>query len=127
MIRFFILLVLSVLVSCSTTDEPEPFTVISPVTMMELMEHSDDFILLDLRTTEEIAAGSVEGAAFLDYHLEDFAERLNAMDKGKTYGLYCGSGIRSNRAMQMMEEMGFSRVYDMEGGYNAYRESVANE
>ncbi len=74
-------------------------------------------VLIDVRTPEEIAEGKIEGAMELNYYDDNFAEELGKMDKDKTYLIYCRSGNRSGKACKLMQEQGFSKLYNLEGGY----------
>ncbi len=74
-------------------------------------------VLIDVRTPEEIAEGKIEGAMELNYYDDNFAEELGKLDKNKTYLIYCRSGNRSGKACKLMQEQGFSKLYNLEGGY----------
>lgn len=79
-------------------------------------------VLLDVRTVEEFAEGHLEGAMQYDYYeTESFKGMLEGLDKSKTYLIYCRSGSRSGNAMSMMQSMGFSSVYNLDGGILAWR------
>ncbi|MBD0296263.1 MAG: rhodanese-like domain-containing protein [Bacteroidota bacterium] len=43
------------------------------------------------------------------------------MDKSKTYLLHCRSGKRSTKALNLMKENGFEKVYHLEGSITAWR------
>ncbi len=75
-----------------------------------------DFVILDVRTPEEFAAGHLAGAVNLNLLAADFAARLGALDRGKTYLVYCRSGNRSTKAVQTMQRLGFQSVYHMRDG-----------
>ena len=75
-----------------------------------------DFVILDVRTPAEFREGHVAGAIILDLSAPDFEKRLSALDRGKTYLVYCRSGNRSARAVQAMERLGFRSVYHMNQG-----------
>ena len=74
------------------------------------------FVLLDVRTPEEFASGHIAGAVNLDYKSPDFQQDLEKLDKSLIYLVYCRSAGRSGRAAAVMEELGFTNVYDMAGG-----------
>jgi rhodanese-related sulfurtransferase len=38
------------------------------------------------------------------------------LDKSATYAVYCRSGNRSGEAVKVMEDLGFTDMYDMDGG-----------
>ncbi len=84
---------------------------------------SDEYIMLDVRTPEEIAEGKInKGALEIDYYDEDFKEQLGRLDKTKKYLVYCRSGRRSGETMKIMEELGFAEAYDLLGGILAFNE-----
>lgn len=74
-------------------------------------------VILDVRTPQEFAAGNVKGAVNIDIYSPDFDARINALDKTKTYYVYCRSGARSAKACSMMGQKGFKKLYNMTGGY----------
>lgn len=78
---------------------------------------NQNFVIIDVRTPEEYARGYIEEAINLDYYSETFRDKLNRLDKNKTYLIYCQSGRRSGMALNLMEELGFREVYNMLGGF----------
>jgi len=87
-----------------------------------IADHADDtgFVILDVRTAAAFAAGHLAGAVNLDYYADDFRDRLDRLDKAKTYLVYCASGGRSGSTMTIMEELGFQTVYNLTGGLSAW-------
>lgn len=75
-----------------------------------------DVILLDIRTPAEFAAGHIRGATLIDYYSRDYVDRLKALDRQKTYLVYCRSGNRTGRSLAVFKRLGFSRVYQLENG-----------
>jgi rhodanese-related sulfurtransferase len=82
-----------------------------------------NFVVLDIRTPGEYRDGHFHEAVLLDFHSPTFREGLAALDKNRTYFMYCRSGNRSGRALAMMREMGFARVYELRGGILAWLSS----
>jgi len=80
-------------------------------------DHSNpNFVVLDVRTPKEFAAGHLSGAVNLDYHSTDFQQKISQLARNKTYLLYCQSGVRSGLSFQLMKELGFRNVYNLVGG-----------
>ena len=79
-------------------------------------------VVLDVRTSEEIAEGKVPQAVELDYYSDSFSSDLERLDKSKTYLVYCRSGNRSGKTCKEMINKGFNKVYNLEGGYTAWSE-----
>lgn len=82
---------------------------------------SGEYQLIDIRTEEEFIDGHITGAVQNDYYqTEEFKKYLDSLDKQKGYLIYCRSAKRSGAALDMMKQMGFTNVKDLEGGYNAW-------
>lgn len=83
-----------------------------------LAERNGDpgFVLLDIRTDAEVAAGHISGSESLDFYAPAFRERLAELDRSKTILIYCRTGNRTGQAYVMMEDLGFEEVYDLDGG-----------
>ncbi|MCV9386162.1 rhodanese-like domain-containing protein [Reichenbachiella ulvae] len=94
---------------------------ISAEELNEVIQNDENAIVLDLRTDEEIADGMLEGATQLNFHDPEFNDKLQALDKSKTYYVYCRSGGRSGKAAGIMKESGFKAVYDLEGGIASWK------
>ena len=102
--------------STSSTDEAVLETV-SPAAAAALIEEQPDgLVVLDVRTPEEFQAGRIESASNVDFYDADFAAQLDALDKDVPYVMYCRSGNRSAGALETMKDLGFTEVYEVEGG-----------
>lgn len=77
-------------------------------------------LLLDVRTPGECEAGMIEGATNIDYNGPDFTAQIEALDRDTPVLVYCASGGRSGNTMDMMAELGFVEVYNLDGGYTAW-------
>ena len=77
-------------------------------------------VVLDVRTPEEVAEGFIPGAVNYNFNSPDFKQQLSNLDKTKPYLVYCRSGKRSGKAVEMMKAMGFKRVYELPAGFPAY-------
>lgn len=78
-------------------------------------------VLLDVRTPSEFASGHISGAVNVDVEAADFATKVSALDKTKTYAVYCRAANRSKVAMSAMVQLGFTSVYDLAGGINNWK------
>ncbi len=115
----------------SQTDQPIadipsitlPDSVFTSTTVPECrkyLKHSE-VELLDVRTQEEFDQGHIENALLIDVKNKNFADLVGKLDKQKTYIVYCRSGRRSLTASDIMIKQGFTRIINMEGGYNAWK------
>ncbi len=84
---------------------------------VEQLEKDTNALILDVRTDAEVADGIIPNAIHLDiYKGQEFINALEDLDTSKSYYVYCRSGNRSGQACQIMEEMGFEKAYNLEGG-----------
>jgi rhodanese-related sulfurtransferase len=79
-----------------------------------------NFVILDIRTPGEYREGHIPNAVLLDFHSPAFRDNLAALDKNRTYLVYCRSGNRSGRAMSLFSELGFMRVLELRGGIKTW-------
>ena len=73
-------------------------------------------IVLDVRTPEEFKTGHLVNAININLEGSDFASEVSKLDKNSTVAVYCRSGNRSGVATKQMAELGFTDMYDMQGG-----------
>ena len=78
-------------------------------------------VVLDLRTPDEFASGHIAGARPMDCQAPDFAQKLGALDKSKTYLVHCASGGRSTRALKEFQKLEFQSVVHLDGGLTAWK------
>jgi len=80
-----------------------------------------EYTLIDVRTLDEYNAGHIVNAQQSDYYqTQEFTAYIGALDRNGKYLVYCKTGVRSGLVMQMMRDMGFTNVSDLQGGYNAW-------
>jgi len=75
----------------------------------------DEAILLDVRTREEYAKGSLEGA--VNIPLDELRERISELDESKPVYVFCQVGFRGYIAARILGQNGFENVYNLSGGY----------
>jgi len=80
-------------------------------------ETDDNAVILDVRTEAEFNDGIITDAINIDIHLgQGFITEIEALDKTKNYYVYCRSGMRSAKACEIMNELGFENAYNLVGG-----------
>ena len=97
------------------------FENLEPIPFKEALDSSQNAVLLDVRTPEEIAAAKIDGAVELNFFEGDFSQRITELDKGKDYFVYCRSGNRSGQTCAFMLSNGFNgRLVNLQGGIMAW-------
>jgi phage shock protein E len=104
----------ALLSACSTSST-------ATITHMSVSEFAntiatEDVVVLDVRTPGEFAAGHIANAVNIDAESGNFETEIQALDKTKTYAVYCQSGRRSGIATEKMAGAGFMNLYNMKGG-----------
>ena len=90
-----------------------------------LLDQKEDINILDIRTPKEFESGHIENATNINYYDKDFAEQIQDIDKSKPIVIYCHSGYRSHRALEIFKQTGFDTVYDMTKGYVGWQKLKA--
>jgi rhodanese-related sulfurtransferase len=86
----------------------------------EFQQKSTNGIVIDVRTAEEIAEGKIAGALELDYFLPSFQSQIEKLSKDEEIYIYCAVGARSREAAEILLEQGFTKVYHLNGGIQAW-------
>jgi len=78
--------------------------------------------ILDVRTPGEFFGGHIKNSMQADWNNKaEFERRLAFVDKNKSVYVYCLAGGRSAAAADKMRKAGFTNVYELNGGTNAWR------
>ncbi len=79
--------------------------------------------LIDVREDNEWQAAHAAGAEHLGKGIIERDVEAQVPDKGAELILYCGGGFRSALAADVLQQMGYTNVYSMAGGWKAWQES----
>ncbi|MFB9862048.1 rhodanese-like domain-containing protein [Rufibacter immobilis] len=107
--------VFALCISQTLAAQDVPALKLSP-NQFKTMVKEEKGTVIDVRTLEEFAQGHLKKAVNSDFRGGAFAQNLGNLDKDKTYYLYCATGNRSGQALKLMQEAGFTNVYNL-GGY----------
>ncbi len=96
------------------------------VFVRDQVNKTKDWFIIDVREPDEFAAGYIEGA--INIPLRELMKHLDELPNSKTAPilLYCHSQKRATHALVILHELGYSKAYNLEGGYAAYEEWIAN-
>ena len=82
--------------------------------------NGNNFQIVDVRTPEEFGASHLKDAQNICVTEDDFKEKIKSLDKNKPVYVYCKKGGRSAKAAEILAEMGFTEIYDLQGGITAW-------
>ncbi|MBP9153286.1 MAG: rhodanese-like domain-containing protein [Flavobacteriales bacterium] len=77
--------------------------------------------VLDVRTKMEHNKEHIDGAVSMSI-LNSFYEKVELLDTTRTVFLYCETAHRSPFATMKLKQVGFTKIYDLKGGYITLRE-----
>jgi NADPH-dependent 2,4-dienoyl-CoA reductase/sulfur reductase-like enzyme/peroxiredoxin family protein/rhodanese-related sulfurtransferase/TusA-related sulfurtransferase len=80
-------------------------------------------ILVDVRTTDEYALGTIGGA--VNIPLDDLRERMGEIPTDVPVWLFCGVGLRGYLASNILKANGYRDVRNLIGGLKTYRAATA--
>lgn len=99
--------------------EKQSETLLGPQDFDAKYKATEDAILLDIRTPEEIAGGKIANAESIVWD-DSFADKLSNLEH-KPIFIYCGSGIRSAKAIVILKEKGYDPIYELDGGIKSWK------
>jgi rhodanese-related sulfurtransferase len=82
--------------------------------------------ILDVRTPQEFQLDHIMNATNADILADTFSENIEKFDKKKPIFVYCKSGNRSKRATEKLATLGFENIYELDGGFIAWQNSIKN-
>ena len=105
------------------TDIKANIELISPQQVYDAIYKDPSIQLVDVRTPEEFKGNHLNGAQNICVTSDDFKEKVKILDKNKPVYVYCYKGGRSAQAALELKELGFTKIYDMDGGILLWEEN----
>ena len=95
---------------------------IDPTDLAKRLEQGERVRLIDVREPHELEISSIEGAEL--FPLGSLAARLHELDSADEMVVFCKSGARSARAVELLAGAGFRKQKNLRGGINAWAREV---
>lgn len=112
------LLAAVLLVGCGRADKSNHGAEYMNITAEEakhIMDDTEGYLLLDVRTQEEYDEGHIPGAVVLPHTEVEARAEAELPDKEQVILVYCRSGRRSKLAAQALAELGYTNVKEFGG------------
>ena len=103
---------------------------IPAVNFAEKIKSTTQPSIIDVRSPEEFAGQHINNAINIDWNGDNFESKIGKYDKSKPIFVYCMSGGRSKQAAEKLGNMGFTKIYELQGGimkWNAAGLSVPSD
>ena len=85
-------------------------------TFQKMIEEDSNAVLLDVRTDQEFRNVRIPNSILIDIYESSFMDKIDRLERNKSYYIYCRSGQRSLTACRQMKQMGFERVFNLKPG-----------
>lgn len=99
---------------------------IDPLHFLANQVNGTRYIIIDVREPDEYAAGHIDSAINIPLH--ELLDNMAELPESKTMPilLYCHTQKRATHALVVLRELGYTNVFNLEGGWEAYEEWVKN-
>lgn len=105
--KLFIFIILFLLVGCSSNEDSNGL-----ISYMDAKEKiiNEGAVLVDVRTEDEYNSNHISGA--INIPIDSISSAVS-LSKDNPIIVYCKSGNRSSQALEKLEALGYSNVYDL--------------
>jgi len=93
-------------------------TQLSAIQLQDKLQKNDDLLLLDVRDINEFEYARIEGSRLIPLSL--IPVKVNELDAEQKTVLICHHGMRSMQAAVYLENCGFTHLYNLQDGINAW-------
>ena len=118
-----IIAVLSFTLFSCQGQESKKVELLDAKTFSEKIHAKEDIQLVDVRTPEEYKEQHIDDAMNINWNDANFEQQIANLDTSKHVYVYCKSGGRSARATAKLSEMGFTNIYELDGGILSWNEA----
>nr|WP_315171285.1 thioredoxin domain-containing protein [uncultured Flavobacterium sp.] len=114
---FFITFIyLCIILSSCQAQTSKNIQLLEAPAFAEKIKNTPNAQILDVRTAQEFAGEHLDNSKNINWLNADFVTNVATLDKTKPVFVYCKAGSRSQKAAEKLAEMGFTTVYDLQGG-----------
>ena len=89
----------------------------------DIYESNKDFIVIDIRAEDDFDREHVKRSININYQDPNFISLIDKLDKKKSYLVYCKSGFRCSKTLELMGTLEFEKAYGLEGGIDSWKDS----
>jgi rhodanese-related sulfurtransferase len=110
-----------------------PIEQLEPAQAHAVLQESPDAVYLDVRTEEEFERGHpvravnvpvvfIKGPGQTEHNVEFLEIVEKTFNRDQTLIVGCAGGVRSQRACELLEQVGFQRLINVKGGFSGARD-----
>ena len=106
---------------CGVRDEGA-VAEMSPTELKRKMDAGEPFELIDVREPFEYEIARIEGSKLIP--MGEITERLDELEREGPIIVHCHSGKRSAQTVRLLQQRGFTKIYNLEGGIDAWSDHI---
>ncbi len=114
----------------TSSAEPTEVTAVSkslaPKDFSQTMLFATKKQIIDVRTAGEYNASKIPASVNINIEGADFDQKIAGLNKATPTFVYCQSGVRSQTAVDKLVAAGFTKIFMLEGGIEAWRKANLN-
>ena len=99
-----------------------PIPTMTVVDLKKKLDAREKFVLLDVREPFEWDICHLDGAKLIP--VGELPSRMSELDSADEIVIHCKSGMRSAKAVRLLQEAGFAKLHNVEGGITAWAEQI---
>ena len=126
---YFVIAVLAILLLAGCSQKKQQEASYRQINMNEaiaMMEEETGYIILDVRTLEEFAAGHIPNAINIPNEEIGTAQIPELPDEDQLILVYCRSGNRSKQASEKLAALGYTNIVEF-GGINSWPGEIVTD
>lgn len=101
---------------------PQAIELMAPKAMYDVLLEDPGAQLVDVRTKDEFAVSHLKDAQNICVTDNDFKQKVAYLDKNKPVYVYCKKGGRSAQASKILKDLGFTKIFDLQGGITNWQQ-----
>ena len=93
---------------------------LSAIAFKEAIDSASNIKIIDCRRPDELERGYLPNSHNMNYLSKTLVDEIFELDKEQAHYVYCQSGRRSIRVCTLMQNGGFKKVYNLDGGLDTW-------
>lgn len=114
-------LTLMLLLAGAACAQAQQETVLAVADFEKEVTSDKEKVILDVRTPSEFNSGHLAQALLMNVNDKNFTQQISTLPKDKPVYVYCAAGVRSNKAAKILRQQGFTHVFELSGGIQAWQ------
>jgi rhodanese-related sulfurtransferase len=118
-IFFTIIFLAAGLISSAQSSDSLKFQLVSPEDFLSMIRFNPNAVVIDVRTRAEFKKGRIDKAINMPFP-NGITRKVHSLNKESVLLLYCTTGTRSRWAASHFYDLGFRKIYSLDGGIVAW-------